>query len=543
MRLHRFDVGAFGRLEGFTANDLSEHQLVVLHGQNEAGKSTFLEYMTTMLYGFGPADRTRHPYAPWNGKPLEGSADFQLMDGGWMSVHRRLKDAPEGQLWAGDKESDLGNAPMPCMGPISRQLYRRFHALSIETLEDLDAEAWKALEERLLGGSHLEYLRAIREALVGIETRADEFWQAHPRGVTRHRRVALAVRKLLRERDAAVARSARLAEVRDLLAARTWHIETTEGQLVELRSRLDRAETLLPLLRGIQKMDDLRARADERVPKDDLPEDTRSRLQAMRQTVAEREQVVTDTQAEVESLVQQSRLKPADEAILAIETEVRALVSEAAVHQQDVVHINDLEREHDANEAVFVERSNSVFSEAPDDAARDALSRLSFDDLQERLKGWEECRRLPGQAREEVTRCEEMLEAAEDDLGVLPSEEAESKLRQREEALRKLQAKEDLLAALHSDIKAAKAQAAAGAQALKAKIPGGALVQGIGLLVSAGALIATLALGMSEAWWLLGPVATGLLAAGVVTLRHSRVKPPKAPDEVPSWATSSVPNR
>jgi uncharacterized protein YhaN len=58
------------------------------------------------------------------------------------------------------------------------------------------------------------------------------------------------------------------------------------------------------------------------------------------------------------------------------------------------------------------------------------------------------------------------------------------------------------------------------------------MVQGIGLLISAAALIATLAFGMSEAWWLLGPVALGLLWAGVVTLRDRRTKEPKAPDEV-----------
>jgi uncharacterized protein YhaN len=329
-----------------------------------------------------------------------------------------------------------------------------------------------------------------------------------------------------------VARSARLSELRDLIAARTWHIETTDTQLVDMRTRLDRAETLLPLLRGIQSMDELRGRADERLPKDDLPEDARGRLGALRQAVEERERAVTGARREVEALEVQTRMTPADEAILAIEDELRALVAEAAVHHQDVVHINDLEREHDANEAVFVERCNSVLTEAPGADAREALSRLSFNDLQSRLKAWEEQRRLPAQAREEVARAEEALKAAGEDLDVLPTPEGERKLRQREEALRQLQAREDLLAALQSDIKAAKAQASGGAHALKAKIPGGALVQGVGLIVSAAALACTLAFGLSEAWWLLGPVALGLLAAGGITLRNRRTEAPRAPDEM-----------
>jgi uncharacterized protein YhaN len=533
MRLHRFDVQAFGRLQRFAASDLSEHQIIVMHGRNEAGKSTFLEFVTTMLYGFAPADRARHPYAPWSGETLEGSADFKLKDARVISVQRRLRDAPMAKLWQDDQETDLGNAPLPFLGPISRQLYRRFHALSIETLEDLDAEAWKALEERLLGGSNLEYVRAVREALSGIQQRADALWQANPRGVTRHRRVALAVRRLLRERDAAVARAARVSELRDLIAARTWHIETTETQLLELRTRLDHAQTLAPMLRSIKELDDLRRRAEQRLPTDDLPADARGQLTGLRQDVADNERATNGARRELESLEQQSRLTPEIEAVLGVESEVRALVSEAAVHQQDVVHINDLEREYDANEALFVEHCNSVFTKAPDAEVREALARLTLSELQASQRTWEDHRRLPQQAQEEVTRAAEGLKAAEEDLALLPSPESERNLRQREEALRQLQAREDLLAALQSDIKAAKAQAAAsGVQALKSKYPAGPVAQGIGLLLASGALIATLALKLSEAWWLLGPVALGLLAAGVITLRNRSNKGLRAPDEM-----------
>lgn len=536
MRLDRFQVGAFGGLVGFEADGLANNKLVVVVGGNEGGKSTFLEYLTSMMFGFAPANREANAYSPWNGEPITGAANLLLRDGTNISIGRKLRHLPEAKLQIGDTEKLIGNAPLPSLGPITREIWRSFHALTPDELNEMDEAAWTAVEERLLGGCHLEFLRAVREAASDLDSRAGTLWQPESRGHTQHRRLSLALRRLRRERDQAVARSCRLAELRELVAGRHWHIQAAEEQLVEMRARLDRAETLLPVLRAIQQMDELRRKADERLPQDDFPEDAQGQLSLLRSAVAEHDRTAAEVVTRSLELEQRAKIPAEDEALLLVESEVRALVSEAAVHHQDVVHLNDIGRECDAQEALFRERAASLFSAPLDAKGREALSRVGMADLQARIKVWEDSRRLPEEAQADVVRAQEGVKIAQADFEVLPSVDAERKLRQREEALRQLQSREDLLVAIQNDIKAAKAQAsmAAGGATTKTSTSkfGDAVLQGAGL-VGAGLVVgATLLMGGSSWYWVLGPVALGLVGAGVHTLKNRKSRGPRMPDEV-----------
>ena len=535
MRLDRFQVGAFGGLENFEASDLSASKLVVVVGGNEGGKSTFLEYLTTMMFGFTPANREQNPYSPWSGQPMAGAASLQLRDGTAMSIGRRLRHLPEAKLEVGETEKLIGNAPLPSLGPITREIWRSFHALTPDELNEMDENAWTAVEERLLGGCHLEFLRAVREAASDLDGRAGALWQAHSRGHTVHRRVALVLRRLRRERDQAVARACRLAELRELIAGRNWHIQTAEEQLVDLRARLDRAETLLPVLRAIQQMDELRRKAQDRLPQDDWPEDAQGQLSLLRAAVAEHDRTAAEVGSRSLEFEQRSKIPAEDEALLAVESDVRALVSEASVHHQDVVHLNDIGRECDAQEALFKERAASLFAAQLDAKGREALARVGMADLQARIKEWEDCRRLPDEAQADVVRAQEAVKIAQADFEVLPSVDAEKKLRQREEALRQLQSREDLLVAIQNDIKAAKAQATMVAGNIKTpgvKL-GTATLQGAGLVGAGLSVAATLIMGGSSWYWLLGPVALGLVGAGARTLKNRKNSSgPRMPDEV-----------
>ncbi|HZM00506.1 MAG TPA: AAA family ATPase, partial [Planctomycetota bacterium] len=513
---------------------LAESKLVVVVGGNEGGKSTFLEYLTTMLFGFAPANREQNPYSPWSGESLSGAIALLLRDGTAVAIGRQLRHLPEARLQVGETEKSIGNAPLPTLGPITREIWRSFHALTPDELNEMDEAAWTAVEERLLGGCHLEFLRAVREAASELDGRAAALWQSHGKGHAQHRRLALALRRLRRERDQAVARACRLSELRELVAGRHWHIQIAEEQLIDLRSRLDRAETLLPVLRGIQQMDELRRKYAERLPQDDLPDDAQGQLSLLRSTVAEHDRTAAEVVTRRLELEQRSQIPAEDEALLAVEADVRALVSEAAVHHQDVVHLNDIVRECDAQEALFRERAASLFGSPPDAKGREALSRIGMADLQARIKTWEDSRRLPEEAQADVVRAQEAVKIAQADFEVLPSVDAERKLRQREEALRQLQSREDLLVAIQNDIKAAKAQATMAAGNIKApgaKL-GDAVLKGAGLVGAGLTVAATLIMGGSSWHWVLGPVALGLVGAGARTLKNRKSSGPRMPDEV-----------
>jgi len=61
VRFIRLQTIAFGPLE--QREFAVDSDIVLVHGPNEAGKSSFRAAIETLLYGFKPADRNDHPLA------------------------------------------------------------------------------------------------------------------------------------------------------------------------------------------------------------------------------------------------------------------------------------------------------------------------------------------------------------------------------------------------------------------------------------------------------------------------------------------------
>ncbi|MGQ0551796.1 MAG: AAA family ATPase [Planctomycetota bacterium] len=533
MKFSTFNLQAFGGLKDLHAEHLDERALFVFLGGNESGKSTLREFLTSMLYGFAPAERAIHDFAPRDGSAPQGSARLVRADGAALDITRRLRHAPQAQFAeAGAEGREHGNLPLPGLGAVPRELYRGTHSLGAADLGEPDESWWQIIEERLLGGRPPRDLVTARAAQAALAQRRRLLWQDHGRGDTRERRLALTLRRLERERSAAATRGRRLLELRELIAGRCWHIQATQEQLLEIQARLRRVERLLPVLRALDEIEGLRRSSSERLQRDDLPEEARELLAARRESAA---QAQAAAQTAEQSLAEQTRaaaLPAAESAVLAVEDELRELIAEAAVHHQDVVHVNDLDREGDAQRALFDERATQVFTRGLEAAERDTLLRLRPTELAAHCKAWEDARRRPELAAQDVAHAQQFVKAAETDLDVLGTVDAERKLRSREEGLRGLQAKEDLLKALRRDIDMAKAQATRASAKLKAARGNAPLLRGVGLITAALAVGLTLLTGGSTAYVLLGSVAGALLIGGVLALRGLRGQNSQHPDEV-----------
>ena len=53
MRVKTIDIDGFGVWNGLALEDLSDHATVV-YGRNEAGKTTLMQFVRAVLYGFTP---------------------------------------------------------------------------------------------------------------------------------------------------------------------------------------------------------------------------------------------------------------------------------------------------------------------------------------------------------------------------------------------------------------------------------------------------------------------------------------------------------
>ncbi len=79
MKLKQVHIGGFGGLSDCKKE--FESGLNVIYGENGAGKSSFLAFLKTCLYGF--ETKGREKYFPWNGTAPHGSMIFE-QDGEWL---------------------------------------------------------------------------------------------------------------------------------------------------------------------------------------------------------------------------------------------------------------------------------------------------------------------------------------------------------------------------------------------------------------------------------------------------------------------------
>lgn len=91
MIIERLEIISFGKLKNKII-DFTDG-LNILYGDNESGKSTTINFIYAMLYGFGE-NRTkalslREKYTPWDGGVCEGKMIFRTNNGESISIYRK----------------------------------------------------------------------------------------------------------------------------------------------------------------------------------------------------------------------------------------------------------------------------------------------------------------------------------------------------------------------------------------------------------------------------------------------------------------------
>ncbi|WP_337175710.1 AAA family ATPase [Paludisphaera sp.] len=142
MRIRTLRVGAYGRHKDLElAFDGDGVQMIL--GPNEAGKTTLLEFVRELLFGF--AERSKYAFGPAANGKIEGSASLVLDDGAAVELHRRKgrKRTVTGTV-AGREEPLDEESFEALLGGASEGLYRSVFAFGLEEL----AAGEKALSEQ-----------------------------------------------------------------------------------------------------------------------------------------------------------------------------------------------------------------------------------------------------------------------------------------------------------------------------------------------------------------------------------------------------------
>ncbi len=294
MRFESIQVARYGCLADLSTGDSPLPPIVVVLGPNESGKSTVFDFLSTLLYGFRPATRDRHPFTPWTGGNPEGRARLRMDDGTVQEIHRRLLSTGRARLTVDGREEEIGNRPVPGAEDVNRVVFRQVYALTLSELAGLQRESWDLVQDRLVGAMAAPDLRSARVVAAELEAEAAALWRPDRRGrplartlkeelrgLNDRQREALERDRMLREKVAGMA-----AAEAELDALREERARDREHRRV-MEHRLNR---LLPVRRALKRIEELRREAGSVEELAGLPADPAARLEELRRTVRSAEE-------------------------------------------------------------------------------------------------------------------------------------------------------------------------------------------------------------------------------------------------------------
>jgi uncharacterized protein YhaN len=234
MFIRELQVDGYGALQGMKLG--LEAPVTVLYGANEAGKSTLLRFVRSMLYGFptrkDPVERGEPVFGGRHGGRLLLSDTF-----GREWLLERYAERGSGLVLRGDDglERSMGQAEWErfMLGGISERLFRQLFSVSLNDLHELRALQGEEIgnylyHAGLAGGS------ALTAARRRISTDMDKLYR--PRGTTQEMNRLLAA---IKEIETAIRQS------RD--SVQTYN-ETGEA-LLQVEHQLSGLENSVPALR------------------------------------------------------------------------------------------------------------------------------------------------------------------------------------------------------------------------------------------------------------------------------------------------------
>ena len=239
MKINNLHVDGFGVWKGLDVDNLSS-DMTVFHGYNEAGKTTLMQFVRSMMFGFDNGRLAKYT-PPVYGGLAGGAMDITMPNGAWEVVRNvdpnRLAD-PIGDLTVTDQQdgSVHGNAQLTSLlTDVDESIFNNVFAIGLREIQELSALNSTAASNylyRLTSG--LDRVSLI-DVMRDLNQRRESIWSADPKDSSRLQVLTDRRQKLLREIDDLRQKSKRWSRI----ASETTDVD---NQLSDLRDQLKQAE-------------------------------------------------------------------------------------------------------------------------------------------------------------------------------------------------------------------------------------------------------------------------------------------------------------
>jgi uncharacterized protein YhaN len=205
VKITDLQVDGFGVWKGLTVESLSD-EMTVFYGENEAGKTTLMQFIRSMMFGFS-ADRITRYTPPVYGGLAGGSMDV-LTKTGPFEIQRHVDpnrlsdsigdlavtDAHDGSVHGRSFLSKL-------ISDIDEPIFNNVFAIGLREIQELGALNGTAAAEQLYRlTSGLDRVSLV-DVMKDLRFRREEIWSTDPEQTSRLEELSQRRQKLLREID------------------------------------------------------------------------------------------------------------------------------------------------------------------------------------------------------------------------------------------------------------------------------------------------------------------------------------------------------
>ena len=244
MKIKDLKVDGFGVWKGLDVESLSDN-VTVFYGQNEAGKTTLMQFIRSMMFGFSP-DRREKYTPPVYGGLAGGSAEIVSTLGNFeLERHldpNRLNDAV-GDLSvvdAGDGTVHGKTKLSNVLSEIDESIFNNVFAIGLREIQELNAlnstDASDMLYKLTSGVDRVSLVDVMRD----LKQRRERLLGDGTQNESRLNELTQRKQKLLREIDELLARSKRWSKI----AAESNSVDNDLEELAQKLTRLERDSRL-----------------------------------------------------------------------------------------------------------------------------------------------------------------------------------------------------------------------------------------------------------------------------------------------------------
>ncbi len=348
MKVKDIQVEGFGVWTGLTVDNLPDG-MTVFYGPNEAGKTTLMQFLRAMFYGFTPERRSRY-LPPLNGGRPGGAMRVTGPGGGYEIARRAQLNDPgiTGQLTvtSGDGVSQGQHRLAMLLGQVDESIFTNVFAIGLRELQELStlddtaaADELYKLSSGLDRVSLVDVMRQLRNARGNIVGPSVE--QGQMQGIIVRRE------KLKDELEQLVARGKRWGELAAHRKSYQTEIEELHQRNAQWALESKMLETAMQVREPWMERDRLRESIKLLNARVDLPDDSTEKLKNLNLEIEDRRSKIESVRNQRRSLHARAKDLPVRRNILELASKIEAATEQApwiASLQKQIVRL-----ESDAN--------------------------------------------------------------------------------------------------------------------------------------------------------------------------------------------------